>query len=607
MNRIIEAFRIRVVLPALLCALAAGAGAQTLPGVSFPAPEPRAAEEQPQEGFAVSAALEPESQARGGAVLAGATFVCPEGWLIYADSIGLELFAPDGDLPLEVGRFVLPGPKVKQDEWLGEEVRYLDGTFTASLVLQVAGDAPAGRHALGLRVTYQGCSTTLCFQPVTLEREVTLTVLEAGSAPVAVRLPEPEPGGPTGGKPWWLLILLAYVGGIAMLGANPCVWPMIPITLSVIGAASTERRLSAVTRSLAYVLGIALIYAVLGAVAASMGRTFGTLLQHPAVYVGLAVLMAALAAAMFDLYSIQFGASWSARMQARLLGKYGIFGVFLLGLLSGIALTPCVTPVVSSVLVGLLQTGDAAFGFAAMFALALGMGTPLAVVGTFGGLAKSLPKGGRWQVVIKRAFGLALVGAALYYVERSNLLPQTWFWMFTGGVLLVASVFAGAFDAVPQEADRWLRVRKAVGLLLLAGAVAAFIQPLLSGLPEGEAGGGGRIEWAEPLDQALATAKAEGKPMMIYFRQDFCPVCEELKGTTFRDPGVAEESERFVCVRVDGTRWPPATQRLMREQYGVYGFPTIALVDSEGKVARDRRLEGYVSPGRLLGAMRAVR
>jgi len=499
----------------------------------------------PVADFALSASVLPPAQVPGHPVVAVVRFTCPPGWYVYADSVKVGLAGEGGAQVARAEGLRLPAPSSKYDEWLREHVDYYDGQFEARLRLRVLETAPPGEHALRLSVSYQGCRPDLCFPPRTRELAVTLEVLPPGAEPAAV-----EERGQAGGESATGLagagllraILLAYVGGL-LLALTPCVYPLMPIVIGVIGA-TADRRLAAFLRSLLYVAGISVTYAVLGLVAASAGEAFGTALQSPVVYLVLAALLLALAASMFGLFTLQMPSSWSARLQAHVRGRWGLAGVFVLGLLSGVAVTACVAPVVSSALLYVFHSRNMLGGFFILSAIAWGMGTPLVVLGTFSGLLKALPRSGRWQEAVRYLLGAALVFGAGYFVFKSGLIPSG-----------------------HELPGTWLTSEQA----------------------------------------ALELARAERKPVMLYFWQERCPNCDRLRASTFTDPRVQEEMRRFVCVAIDGTHWDAATRARMPRQYGVTGFPTIVFLGPGGRPLPGHTLVGYVDAERLLEAMRSVR
>lgn len=624
-----KSFKIPLLAGLVMWLAAWTAGAQELSPPGFPDFRGTRPAQELVADYLVIPTLAPGQQAPGSAVVVEVKFICPPNWFIYHDKIRVALAEEDGRvLPVRAGEFTLPAPRTRYDQFLAKEVRYHDGKFSAWLVLDVKDDAPAGERVLPLEITYQGCSDMVCFAPVVKNVGLRLTVLPAGSNALPVALPpKPTPAATLDGSPpadvpaagaaqaiarrlgehgLLMALIVAYVLGWGLV-LTPCVYPLIPVTLSVIGATATGSRMSGLGRSLVYVLGISVTYGAAGVIAGRAGETFGTRFQHPAFYVVMAVLFFVLAAAMFGVISIQLQSSWTARLQAGLRGRAGLIGIFLIGVLSAVAATACIAPVLVGAALYVTTTGDQFGGFLIFIAIAWGMGTPLVVLGTFSGLLKSLPKSGGWMLAVKYLFGFGLVGAGVYFIGQSGVLGAFWYPIFVGSVLLVASVFVGAFDQVPSAADRVLRGRKALGLLLVAGAVVALAQPLLQRLPAGAAEPREGIIWATSLEDARAEAREAGRPAMVYFWAERCSACVKLKKRTFPDPAVVEESKRFVCVMVDGTDWPRDQQVQMRKEYGVFGFPTITLVTSKGEVLSDGVLAGYVSPEKLLNAMRAVR
>ena len=282
-----------------------------------------------------------------------------------------------------------------------------------------------------------------------------------------------------------------------------------------------------------------------------------------------------------------------------------MIGVFVLGLLSGAVATPCVSPIVVGLMAHIFQSGDRARGFLMFFALAWGMGTPLVVLGTFTGLAKSLPKSGAWMERVKRFFAFCLLAAALYFVGQSGLVPAFWYRALVAAFLATTAVFVGAFDALQAGSGWFDRARKAAGLLLLVAGIAVFVSPYLSGHMHAMTENG--IEWITSEEEGLALARAQNRPALIDFWSIRCPPCIKLDRETFSDPRVVAEAERFVCVKIDGTRLPPDMARRYREDYGLWGFPRVVFMSSEGRVLHDLAIGEFVGPDEMLRAMQAVR
>ncbi len=590
-----------------------------------------------EENFSVTARLLYPEQAPGGRTVAEVRFACSADFYVWHESIAIEVVADPVEgaagagvvVPgIEVGRIILPEPKEKFDKFAGGAVRYLDGEFTATAILDIAPGVAPGDYDLTLDVRFTGCGPDICQFP-RHEARVRLTVLsdaapvpivlpegatvqptgeEAAAAPVAVPAPaEPVPAGepPEGwfaGRTPLVAVLVAYLVGLA-LTFTPCVYPLIPVTVSLIGATAGGRRLDALVRSLVYVFGISVTYSIAGVAAAATGGMFGAWAQHPAVYLVLAVLFVLLAGAMLDLYAIDISSQRMQRLQVGLRGRAGLVGIWLIGLLSGAAATACIAPLIVGAFAYVLQHGSLTLGWLIFFAMAWGMGTPLVVLGTFTGLLKALPRSGEWMVAVKRVFGLALLGVAVWFVGKSRVLPDLWFRMLAGSFLLGAGVFVGAFGALGGKSDWRARARKVAGLLLLAGALVAFFQAFLPGASAPAAGPAG-VEWVKSEETALAQAAAEGKPVLLDFWADWCAPCHRMFAVTFRDPRVIAESRRFVCAKVDLTDWSDPGVRRVRQKYGVWAAPTVVLVRPGSE---PKSFAGYLGPDEMLAFMRSVR
>jgi len=568
--------------------------------------------------FTISAALDPPEQQAGATTTAVVTFSCAPEHYVYSDSLRVKL-KDAGDTPTHftAGLPALPPTKTKYDKLLEKRVSYLDGTFQVRLPLSIDEETPEGSYEIALEVEYQGCGPTQCYLPESKELALILKVrggAEAGppvaappEPPPQTHLPEAPPmelAGQIQARSLLGGILLAFIAGLG-LTLTPCIYPMIPITISVIGASSGRSRLAGLLNSLVYVLGISLTLSVLGVAAASAGGLFGGWATHPAVYLLLAALFIAMAGAMLDLYVVQLPSSWAGRGQERLRGRGGMIGVFALGLLSGAVATPCISPVIVGLMAYIFQSGDRVRGFVMFFALAWGLGTPLVVLGTFTGLAKSLPKSGAWMQRVKRFFAFCLLAAALYFVGQSGLIPPFWYRAVVAAFLATTSVFVGAFDVLHPESGWFHRARKAAGLIFLAAGIAVFVAPYLSATRRATTENG--IAWLTSEQQGIALARTQNKPVLIDFWSVRCPPCIKLDRVTFSDPRVIEEAARFVAVKVDGESLSAAQVRTFREKYGLWGVPHVVFISSEGRVLHDLTITEFVGPDEMLRAMRAVR
>jgi thioredoxin:protein disulfide reductase len=412
------------------------------------------------------------------------------------------------------------------------------------------------------------------------------------------------------------LIIVFWLG--VGLSFTPCVYPMIPITVAVIGGKAggdqqaARKPLHAFFLSLVYVLGIAIVYSTMGVIAASTGGLFGAALQNPWVIGFVIAVFIGLALSMFGVYTLQVPSFISERLGAQT--RSGIIGVFLMGLVSGIVASPCIGPALAGVLVYIASTGNKFLGFWMLFVFAWGLGVILIVLGTFSGAIKALPKSGTWMVTVERIFGIILLGAALYYV-RFIISPDV-FIIILGIFLIVTSVFSGGFDRLTHESTTFLRAKKAFGVILfifgtyfLVGhlLVKGFILPPLSHTTQSQVVAAKEtIDWVLNEEDGLSQAKASGKIAMIDFWAEWCAACMEFEKITYADPYIIRESRRFVNIKIDCTRSNDPQVKQLLNKYSIIGLPTIIFINKEGTVVKDKTITGFVNPDEFLRILRSL-
>jgi len=406
-----------------------------------------------------------------------------------------------------------------------------------------------------------------------------------------------------------LAVLATFLGAGLLLAFTPCVLPMVPILSGIIVGAGGDRPVSrgrAFSLSLAYVLGMAFTYTVAGAVFAAAGQQAQAFFQKPWIIVLFAGLFVVLALAMFGVFNLQVPAALQARLtDASNRQKQGtLLGTAVMGALSSLIVTACVAPPLVAALAVIGQSGDVLRGAAALFALSLGMGVPLLVVGASAG--QLLPKAGPWMDSIKAVFGIMLLAVAVWMLGRILPGPVTlglWaalaflsgYWLMTrrGG-----TTTAGAAIALRRGVGALAMV---YGVLLLVGALSGRSDPLqpLAGL-----GGSGaqheeaarveftRIKTIADLERELAAASAAGQPAMLDFYADWCVSCKEMEHYTFTDAGVRKEFERARLLQADVTANDDDDQALL-QHFGILGPPTIVFFDAAGRERPQYRVVGF--------------
>jgi thiol:disulfide interchange protein DsbD len=390
----------------------------------------------------------------------------------------------------------------------------------------------------------------------------------------------------------------AYLGGV-LTSLTPCVYPLIPITVSVFGARQAESRAKGFLLVTCYVLGIAAMFSGMGLAAASSGAAFGTVLSNRWVLVGLALFFVAMAASMFGAFELALPQGLALRLNR--VGGAGYGGAFAMGLVAGIVAAPCTGPVLASLLTFVATSGQPTFGVVLLFTYALGIGLPFFLIGAF---SVSLPKSGAWMESVKSIFGIALVALALTYLRDAAgpalkgplavLAPYAMIASVVAAVgVLLGAIHRSFHDTAP------VKVLKGAGVALVALGIFVRVSAPHAALAEGG------LRWMTSHDQGLAAARDAGKPVMIDFFADWCAACKELDKFTYVDPAVAKEAERFVNVKIDGTIEDDRIQALYKT-YGIKGLPTVVFLDSKGQVMPEPRVTGFVAPAAFLELMKKV-
>ncbi len=561
------------------------------------------------------------------------TWQIADGTYLYKDKIRLQL---EGAKGVALGPFKLPPAKVKKnallpDGSLGDIEVYYHG-IDLEVPLKRTTLAPA---KVRLVAKYQGCADQgVCYPPQTQRVELSLPAGQSAASGVTAPAASPPPVAVTAAPPaatqagepasehdrlsrillqgnLGVIIAAFFIAGLG-LAFTPCVFPMIPILSGIIaGQGAHISPGKGFVLSLVYVLAMAVTYTVAGVLAGLFGENLQVAFQNPWILSIFAAIFVALALSMFGFFELQLPSRLQSRLTELSNRQQGgnLIGVGIMGFLSALIVGPCLAPPLAAALIVIGQTGDAVIGGTALFFLALGMGTPLIIIGTSAG--KLLPRAGAWMDTVKAVFGVVMLGVAIYLLER--IVPPAVALVLWGVLAIVSAIYMGALRDLPIEATGWARLWKGLGFallvygsLMLVGAAADSkdtLQPL-RGVSFGGLSTGGengipteprfkRIKTVADLKRELAAAKAAGKPVLLDFYADWCTYCIQFEKYVFNDPKAAAQMADFVLLQADVTA-NDADDKALLAYFSIPAPPAIILYGRDGQERRQYRILGYM-------------
>ena len=520
-----------------------------------------------------------------------------------------------------------PAPKHRKFEFAPDtELAVHEGTIFITAEAQADKTITAGTATIRALVTAQACNDTQCLAPSDLAVEIPIKIVaanqpvkdsnaeifaKAAAQPEASSVAESSGGlvEYQGGSKDSIADKLAATGIVSvllgvflaglLLNTTPCVYPIIPITIGFfLNQSAAQAGKPKISRAFfmasMYVLGMALTYSLLGVIAAKSGGLFGAALQNPIVLIVLAAMMVALSLSMFGVYEFRLPESLNRMATSSTQSTSGLLGAFVMGLTMGIVAAPCIGPFVLALLVHVGTKGSAVYGFMLFFVLALGLGLPYLVLGTFSGALKTLPRSGLWMVTVRKVFGLVLIGMALYFLMP--LMGAATNYVFIS-FFAASALYLLFWEAGRTKPKQFGWVLRAIGI----GAAAVAILMALPKKIEAE------IPWQPYSEQALVEASKSGRGVIIDTFADWCIPCKELDQSTFIDAGVKTEAERFVTLKLDLTRSDAGSEAARaKARFGIRGVPTVIFLDGAGKERAELRLEGFEKASAFLSRMKKV-
>lgn len=523
--------------------------------------------------------------------------ILPEKFHAYTDQFRILKVNPEG---FKVGE-LKTAPNVEFYDKFSKKNRtglHNKGQLT---VLIEAPENVDPTQKISFELRHQICSESVCYLPKTSVVEVSTlsinTPSEALVAPAKEKFSLFKSFEQTLQTSLLLSFLSVFLAGI-LTSFTPCIFPMLPITISILGYhADAKSRLHNFSRALAYVLGIAMTYSLLGVVAALTGSLFGAALTNKYVLSGMVVLFFAMALSMWGVFEIQAPAFIRNRLGS---GKsQGLGGAFLMGMVAGIVASPCVGPVLVSILSYVSTTKDVVLGFSLLFTFAMGLGLIFIVIGVFSSALKLLPKSGRWMELIKFILGAGMWGAAIYYAQF--LLSERWWTALLAASFIAFAVWKGAFRIRKNLLVTFMLISVftfSASVLLLS----LFKPQTLHNVFSPPVTAPSDVVWINYSEEALKEAQMQSKPVMIDFFAEWCAACHELEEKTFSTDEFRTLSKGFRLLRFDATEDNEKITQVLKK-YQVKGLPTVIFINRNGDLLKELTFTQFLEMNELRSKM----
>ena len=573
-------------------------------------------EPQVTDPLSVEGSLQPFDLHAGEGATLSLQLKLPPKFHAYIDKFKIVILEPDG---VHYGEFKINPTHEFFDKFSNKNRPSIDGHATLTLPLEAPSQISNTKNNFKVELTYQACSESYCLFPKTKTLMIPFSWRSNDAIKANASVDETKIWSTFSGesvknaleKNLLLAFILVFLSGI-LTSFTPCIFPMIPITLAILGHDSQKRsRLQNFSLSIFYVIGIATTYSILGVVAASSGQLFGANLGHPLVIASMCLIFFVMALSMYGVFEFQVPAALRQAFSRHSSGV-NFIGAYFSGIAAGVVASPCVGPVLVTLLAFVASTQNRLLGFFLLFTYAVGLGVIFLVLGAFTQLARKLPKSGPWMDGMKFLLGSLMLGAFYYYL--SFLLPQRWHDGALGLGMIVVASFFGAFINVGSH-GKVRRVQKGlmqsllalgIGFILIAGLQ---LRPILfqqfdgphdvNSLTVGK-------DWQSYSEELLLKAQSEGRPVVIDFFADWCLACHELEEKTFSKSDIQQAMESFTKLRFDATKETPIFTAL-RKKYKIMGLPTVLFINSKGQWLEKETLTQFENPEDFLKRLEKIK
>ena len=505
---------------------------------------------------------------------------------------------------ITVDQIDYPEAKLKVFSFSESQLAVYDGKFIIYAGLSVSQTLTAKEVLLSGNLSYQGCDNQVCLAPAEaafklplkiVNKDVNITSINndifskldhslsqiSGEKTNMEYTPDELRAKEIIEKGLPYAIIAFFILGLA-LNLTPCVYPVIPITVSYFGGQKTRDGTSPFFSALAYIIGIAIVFAILGLISGLAGKQWGFLFQNPWFIVIISLIILSMAASMFGAFEIRTPGWIMNRFGG---ARRGVVGALIMGLTVGVVITPCAAGIIIG-LVGLVaKLGIVAKGTLLFFIMGLGLGLPYLILATFSGLLDRLPQSGVWMVWIRKFFGILLVGVAIYFIIPQTVRAQNPLGFLLGILTIFGGLLLGFLEQNPAYTKTFKRIRSLIGILFIViGFILTFnsIQPKSSD-----------IKWIKYNGQPIQELLLNGEPAILEFYADWCAPCKQMDHETFTNQEVITRSKHFQMIKIDCTS-PGRITRALMNQFQVRGIPTIIFLNNAGKEVETLRIESYV-------------
>lgn len=532
------------------------------------------------------------------------TWKIAEGYSLYRHKFEIVSITPE----IRLDKASIPAGERYHDKNLGD-VHILRNKLSVEIPFQRLMPSVS---KLVLAIKFQGCADIgFCYMPIEKTLSIDLSEdnvngvgsIQSPNSPLLYQSEQNRIADFMASHSFWLTVISFFGFGI-LLAFTPCIFPMLPIVAGIIAGQKTALKTKkAFWLSLSYVLASAFTYALIGIFSGLFGSNLQAAFQTPWVITSLSGLFVLLALSMWDVFHFQMPEFIQARLVSISAKHQGgtVMGAVVMGMLSALAIGPCVTAPLAGALIYIAKTTDAMLGGFALFALGLGMGTPLLIIGTFAG--RFLPKAGAWMVRVKFFFGIGLLAVAIWLLGRilpANITLALWLLLAISPVLFLitkrrwkpASLLAITYGLI-----LWLGFSSnqfgSISPLLCSVSVACEQKPQLAFK---------KIETLEELHQHLANARANKQWVMLDYYADWCVACLEMANDTFSDQKVQSALSKTILLQADVTDNSPADQALLK-QFKLMGPPAILFFDPDQLERLDYRVMGFMKADEFMGIL----